>query len=99
MRATASCTPRRSDADRLLGLLLDITDRREAEERLRESEERFRCLSEASLEAIFIHDDGRIVDVNQALCDLGGYSWHELVGRDGLEIVAPEYRRESTATC
>lgn len=77
---------------RLLGLLLDVTDRREAEERLRESEERFRCLSEASLEAIFIHDEGRIVDVNQALCDLGGYSWHELVGREGLEIVAPEYR-------
>jgi PAS domain S-box-containing protein len=79
--------------ERLLGLLLDITDRREAEGRLRESEERFRCLSEASLEAIFIHDEGRIVDVNQALCDLGGYSWHELVGREGLEIVAPEYRQ------
>ena len=36
-------------ADRLLGLLLDITDRKEAEEKLRESEERFRSLSEAGL--------------------------------------------------
>jgi len=81
-------------AERLLGLLLDITDRREAEEKLRESEQRFRSLSEASLEAIFIHDGGRIVDVNQALCELGGYSWHELVGRDAFEVVAPEYREQ-----
>ncbi len=79
-------------AERLLGLLLDITDRREAEEKLRESEERFRSLSEASFEAILVHDGGRIVDVNQALCDLGGYSWHELAGRDAFEFVAPEHR-------
>jgi two-component system, LuxR family, sensor kinase FixL len=79
-------------ADRLLGLLLDITDRKEAEEKLRESEERFRSLSEAAFEAIFVHDGGRIVDVNQALCELGGYSWHEMVGRDGFELIAPEHR-------
>jgi PAS domain S-box-containing protein len=79
-------------SDRLLGLLLDITDHREAEERVRESEERFRGLSESAFEAILVHDGGRIVDVNQALCELGGFSWHELVGRDAFEVVAPEYR-------
>ena len=78
--------------DRLLGFLFDVTDRREAEEKLRESEERYRGLSEASLEAILVHDGGRIVDVNHALCELGGYSWHELVGRDGFELIAPEHR-------
>jgi PAS domain S-box-containing protein len=78
----------------LLGFLLDITDRREAEERLRESEERFRGLSEASIEAILVHDQGRIVDVNHALCALGGYSWHELVGRDAFDLVAPEDREK-----
>jgi PAS domain S-box-containing protein len=79
-------------ADRLLGFLLDVTDRRDAEEKLRESEERYRSLSEASLEAILVHDAGRIVDVNHALCELGGYSWHELVGRDAFELIAPEDR-------
>jgi len=78
--------------DRLLGFLFDVTDRREAEEKLKESEERYRGLSEASFEAILVHDNGRIVDVNQALCELGGYSWHELVGRDGFELIAPEDR-------
>jgi PAS domain S-box-containing protein len=80
--------------DRLLGFLLDITDRREAEEKLRESEERFRGLSEASMEAILIHDGGQIVDVNQAFCELGGYGWHELVGRDVFQLVAPEDREK-----
>jgi PAS domain S-box-containing protein len=79
-------------ADRLLGLLLDMSDRREAEEKLRENEERFRGLSEAAFEAILVHDGGRIVDVNQALCELGGYSWHELVGRDGFDLIAREHR-------
>ena len=79
-------------AGRLLGLLLDITEGREAEEKLRESEERFRSLSEAGFEAILVHDAGRITDVNQAMCELGGYSWHELVGRDAFELVAPEHR-------
>jgi len=78
--------------NQLLGFFLDITDRRDAEERLRESEERFRGLSEASIEAILIHDQGRVVDVNQALCALGGYSWHELVGRDVFDLIAPEDR-------
>jgi PAS domain S-box-containing protein len=78
--------------DRLLGLLLDITDRKEAEEKLRDGEERFRGLSEAAFEAILVHDGGRIVDVNQALCELGGYAWHELVGRDTFDLIAPEHR-------
>jgi PAS domain S-box-containing protein len=78
--------------DRLLGFLLDITDRRQAEEKVKESEERFRGLSEASLEAILVHEGGRIVDVNHALCELGGYAWHELVGRDAFEFIAPEDR-------
>ena len=79
-------------AERVLGLLLDVTEGREAEEKLRESEERFRSLSEAGFEAILVHDGGRIVDVNQVLCDLGGYKWHELVGRGAFELLAPEYR-------
>ncbi|HVQ27538.1 MAG TPA: PAS domain S-box protein, partial [Planctomycetota bacterium] len=78
--------------DRVLWLVLDITDRKEAEQKLRESEERFRGLSEAAFEAILVHDGGRIVDVNHALCELVGYSWHELAGRDGFELIVPEYR-------
>jgi PAS domain S-box-containing protein len=84
--------------DRVLGLLLDITDRKEAEEKLRDSEERFRGLSEAAFEAILVHEGGRIVDVNHALCELTGHSWHELVNRSCFEIVAPESREAAQRT-
>ncbi len=77
---------------RVLGLLLDITDRKEAEQKLRDSEERFRGLSEAAFEAILVHDGGRIVDVNHAFCEQSGFSWHELAGRNGFELIAPEFR-------
>ena len=47
--------------------LEDISDRKQAERKLRESESRFRRMHEASVGAIGIHVDGRIEDVNQAL--------------------------------
>jgi PAS domain S-box-containing protein len=72
--------------------LEDISARKKAELRLQESEARFRRLPEASVGAIGIHVDGRIEDVNQALARLTGYSEAELIGMDGLELIAPEWR-------
>ena len=80
-------------ADRVLGLLLDITDRKEAEQKLRESEERFRGLSEAAFEAILVHDGGphrrrqpRAVRARPATPGTSSS------GRDGFELIATEYR-------
>ncbi|MET0795110.1 MAG: PAS domain-containing protein [Polyangiaceae bacterium] len=57
---------------------------------LRESEQRFRALSEAAREAILINERGVIREVNQALVQLLGYSREELIGRHGFELLAPE---------
>jgi len=59
---------------------------------LEESEERFRALSEASLEGIAIHEQGRILECNTALASLFGYDHDEMVGRNVLDLVAPEAR-------
>ncbi len=67
-------------------------ERDQAETSLRQSEERFRRLSESTLEGVMIHENGIIVDANQSLCELSGYGWAELIGMNGLEIVAPEDR-------
>ena len=76
----------------LRGSLLDVSERCESERRLKEDEERFRGLSDASFEGIFVHEGGRIVDVNRAMCELSGHSWQDLVGCNGFELIAPEYR-------
>jgi two-component system cell cycle sensor histidine kinase/response regulator CckA len=71
----------------------DITASRQAEEALRESEERYRRLVELAPDAIVVHSGGRIVFVNAAGARLvGAASAEQLVGRDLLEFVHPESR-------
>ena len=61
---------------------------------LRESQERFRSLSNAAFEGIMIHQRGVILDTNQAFARLFGYERpEELVGKDGPELLlTPESR-------
>ncbi len=72
--------------------LRDITDRRTAEEQLRESEDRFRAFSEATTEGIIIHAQGKILDFNQAIVDHFGYTPEELRQMTVLDLTAPVSR-------
>lgn len=76
----------------LRGTIQDITERKRAEEALRESEERFRILHEAASGGIVIHDQGLILDCNQGLADQTGYAMEELINRDGVTLIAPAWR-------
>ena len=69
----------------------DVTDRKQAEESLRESERRFRTLVENAADAFFLNTmDGKIVDVNSRACESLGYTREELLSMTlsdiGIEI-------------
>jgi PAS domain S-box-containing protein len=59
---------------------------------LRESEERFRALASAAREAILIHEQGVVREVNHAFSELLGYTREEIVDQDGMIFIAPEDR-------
>lgn len=73
----------------------DITDRKQVEEALRDSEERFKRLSEVSLEGILIHEEGKIVDTNVAFARMFGYDHSELIGMNALDFTTPELREKA----
>jgi len=70
---------------------LDITERKQAEEALHESEEKYRLLIDQSPYAISIHQDGKLIFVNPAAVSmLGAQSADELIGRPISAVIHPD---------
>ena len=79
-------TPRK-----LRGVMIDITGQREAEQALRESEERYRTLVETAGDLILSFDtDGHVTYANPAVREVLGLTPDEMLGRHFAELIAPE---------
>ncbi|UIE38007.1 PAS domain S-box protein [Leptodesmis sichuanensis] len=75
----------------VLGTYQDITDRKQAEADLRNSEERFRAAFEqAAVGMVQVDLEGRFTQMNQKFCDIVGYSESELLLKSFGEITHPD---------
>ncbi len=72
---------------RVIGVLIDVTDRRRAEEALRESEAKYRSLVDLSPDGILVHRRGTIVYANPAAARILGAGPATLVGADIFDYV------------
>ncbi|HET7273379.1 MAG TPA: PAS domain S-box protein, partial [Rubrobacter sp.] len=73
------------------GLLLDITERRRADEELKQSEERFRSTFEnAPIGVALVDTEAHYVKVNHSLCEMLGYPQEEFIGKASSELIHPE---------
>ncbi|TWA84425.1 PAS domain S-box-containing protein [Azospirillum brasilense] len=88
LEITAGFLPDRS----VLMTYTDITDHRRVERALRESEDRFRKLSDAAMDGILVHEQGVIADANRAAAAILGYAPDELTGQSITALMAPEDR-------
>ncbi|MBW2133861.1 MAG: PAS domain S-box protein [Deltaproteobacteria bacterium] len=74
--------------------ILDMTDREKLAQYLKESEEKYRCLVETSLDGIALHAHKKLLYANKACLEMFGYSYlEELQGVDFLGLIAPAYHQ------
>lgn len=88
-----SCTPvpdQHGQFTKVIHIATDITELKQVEQALRESEERYRSLVEKSLAGVYVVQDGRFVFLNHNAASFAGYRPEELVGRPSDSILHPE---------
>jgi PAS domain S-box-containing protein len=77
-----------------MGVSRDISELKRNEEKLRQSEERYRAIYNQAFTGIaLVSFEGVFLQVNQKLCEMMGYSENELLGRNFLEITHPEDKK------
>jgi len=72
------------------GSVEDITEKRQAEEALREANTNYMAIFENAMDGIIISQDQVIRLTNQSYSNISGYSKEELIGKDILDLIAPE---------
>jgi PAS domain S-box-containing protein len=66
-----------------------VAERERTVAELRDSESRFRTLTEAAFEGIFISENGKLLDVNDRGIEMFGYDRGEMAGKEIISLVAP----------
>ena len=85
-----------SGENEVLAIVRNITERKQSEEILKKSEERFRALVHQSYDVIFITDDkGRIKLVTPSATRMFGTAEEDIIGKTGFELMHPDDRKKA----
>lgn len=78
--------------DHILSLVKQVTQRKQAEEELRQSENRYSTLVEKGSDGIVVLQDGLVKFANPKAAEMTGLSQNDLMGKPWVDFVAPQYR-------
>lgn len=79
------------DLEANIMVIREITERKIIEDQLKKSEEKYRSLIEHASDAIYLLDfDGNIIEVNESMCNMTGYTKNELLQLNISELIDPE---------
>lgn len=74
----------------------DVTERKKAQEALRESEQKLRWMFESIKDGVFVVGlDGKVIDANAGVEKITGYSRDQLLGQSGLDYVFPGFKGDA----
>lgn len=72
------------------GMARDITERKQHQDAMRESEERYRSLIENMLDGVFVIQDDKFIFVNEQLANIVDYPVEMMLQRSIVDVIAPE---------
>lgn len=79
---------------RMVGILMDVTERKLSEEAVAKSEQNFKSIFNTSLDAIVILDDDHLIqNANPAACELFTFSKKDLLQKDFLHLIPEVYHK------
>ncbi len=81
---------------RTTGVAQDITEQKELEDKLRQSEEKFRLLAENSTDLITMFKDDKVIYVSPPIEKILGYTQEEFLKLNDLDLIHPDERDEIT---
>ena len=78
----------RGEPHKMIGSITDITERRLAQEKLQESEEKYKTITQSTVDVIFISDEaGKLLFINESVERVLGYKVEEVIGKSLTEFV------------
>jgi PAS domain S-box-containing protein len=83
---------KQGNVSELVLFCLNISEHKRSRAALAASENRFRQLSEAAFDGIAVTEKAVFKEVNKAFADMFGYSPAELIGKNVLQVVAPQFQ-------
>ena len=97
-RGRASSWQRNGSPLRISGTIMDITDRKQSEEALRQSEERYRLIAENTADYIWIFDlDLNLTYISPAVRKIRGFSAEEAIAQSLDQVLTPESLGKASA--